>query len=155
MFDPRIFKLLKSTDPEERKDGVRALARTGEREALRYLATIYKEDADPGVRELALQAGQHIKKSLEAQQWVGDKTDSAPVASQPKSTVAPAVAQQSKKLMDQAMELMMKGNYEKAEEAARKAFKMNPDLQHDQYYSGIASEVMDMPLEEAIAELLR
>lgn len=70
-FDPTIFDSLRSDDPAERKKGVIALARTGEREALRYLATMYMNDPDPDVSNLALLAGKHVKRLMVQGQWTG------------------------------------------------------------------------------------
>lgn len=72
-FDPIIFQSLRSTDPEERKKGVKALARTGNREALRYLATVYTQDPDPSVRQLALYGGKHIKQMAIQDDWMGGR----------------------------------------------------------------------------------
>lgn len=71
-FDPIIFQSLKSRDPEERKKGVIALGRVKDREAWRYLATIYKNDPDPLVRDLALQAGKYIKHMEIHGEWTGE-----------------------------------------------------------------------------------
>lgn len=154
-FDPLIFKALRSSDPEERKKGVKALARTGEREALRYLATIYKEDPDPGVRQLALEGGKHVKRLQVQSDWVGHgearDTQSTPAVA---SGIPQATIDESKKIMDQALDHVMNKRYEQAEALARKAFAMNPTLQHDSYYSGLAGEVMGMSVEEAVAALL-
>jgi HEAT repeat protein len=71
-FDPIIFQALKSSNPEERKKAVIALGRTKDREAWRYLATIYKNDPDQMVRDLALQAGKYIKHMDVQAEWTGD-----------------------------------------------------------------------------------
>lgn len=71
-FDPIIFQALKSRDPEERKKGVIALGRTKDREAMRYLATIYKDDPDILVQDLALQAGKYIKHMGVQGEWTGN-----------------------------------------------------------------------------------
>lgn len=157
-MDPRILQALKSRDPEERKKAVKALAQIHTQEALRYLATIYKTDPDPDVRELAIKAGRHVKKSRAEGEWFGESkirsTDEVAQA-KPASKVSAVNQEQAKGLMDKALNESIQGNYDKAEEYARKAFQLNPDLQHDSYYAGIASEVMGMSTEEAIAELLR
>ena len=158
-MDPRILEALKSRDPEERKKGVRALGQMLTGEALRYLATIYKKDPDPGVRELAVKAGRHVKKMRAAGEWMGhedDKdirfgTNEVPAVV---SGVSAVNKEQAKGLMDKALDESVKGNYEKGEQYARQAFQLNPDLQFDSYYIGIASEVMGMSAEEAIAALL-
>jgi hypothetical protein len=63
--------------------------------------------------------------------------------------------ERAKSLMDKALDDAVKGTYDRAEQLARQAFQLNPDLQYDSYYAGIASEVMGMEAQEAIAELLR
>jgi hypothetical protein len=154
-MDPRIIEALKSRDPEERKKAVRALAQTHTTESLRYLATIYKKDPDASVRELAIKAGRHIKKTRAAVDWVGEgdvRFSTKEVAAV--STVSSVAQEQAKGLMDKALDESVKGNYEKAEQYARQAFQLNPDLQFDTYYLGIASDVMGMNEEEVIAALL-
>lgn len=154
-FNPLIFKSLKSSDPEDRKKGVKALARTGEREALRYLATIYKEDPDPEVRQLALDGGKHVKRMMIQGDWVGDGVKNPDKEAKAVASKIPAKNQKlSKKYMDDALEFVVNEDYERAEALAVKAFTLNPDLKHDLYYSGLASEVMGMPTEEAIATIL-
>ena len=154
-MDPRIIEALKSRDPEERKKAVRALAQTQTTESLRYLATIYKKDPDASVRELAIKAGRHIKKSRAAVDWVGEgdvrfSTNEIPAVSR----VSNVAQEQAKGLMDKALDESVKGNYEKAEEYVRQAFQLNPDLQFDTYYLGVASDVMGMNEDEVLAALL-
>ncbi len=154
-FDPRIFQSLRSKDPEERKKGVKALAQTGEREALRYLATIYKQDPDPGVRQLALDAGKHVKRLRIQGDWIGDGMKKPTQEMKAVESSVPAADQKlSKKHLDDALEFVVNEQYDRAETLAVKAFALNPDLKHDPYYSGLASEVMGMPTEEAIAEIM-
>jgi hypothetical protein len=154
-FDPRIFQLLKSDDAEERKKGIKALARTGDREALRYLATIYKEDPEPDVRDLALKAGQHIKNTGTKDEWAGtgDFKATAEMAI-PKAAVPEGDVKISKQMMEQALQLGMGSNFEKAEALVRKAFALNPNLQYESYFRGIATDVMGMEWEQAEKELL-
>jgi HEAT repeat protein len=154
-FDPRIFQFLKSDDPEERKKGVKALARTGDREALRYLATIYKEDPEPDVRDLALKAGQHIKNAGTRDEWsgTGDFKATAEMAI-PKAVIPDSDVKTSKKMMEQALDLAMKEEFEKAEVLVRKAFALNSNLQYESYFTGIASDVMGIELEKVVDELL-
>ena len=154
-MDPRIIEALKSRDPEERKKAVRALAQTHTTESLRYLATIFKKDPDASVRELAIKAGRHIKKTRAATDWVGEgdvrfSTNEIPAVSR----VSNVAQEQAKGLMDKALDESVKSNYEKAEEYVRQAFKLNPDLQFDTYYLGIASDVMGMNEDEVLAVLL-
>lgn len=154
-FDPRIFKSLRSADPEERKKGVKALAQTHDKEAMRYLATIYKTDPDSSVRELALDAGKHIKRMIIQGDWVGDGIKNPTQEMRALSSVPAADQQQSKKIMEAALDKVMNEEYESAELLARQAFVLNPDLKHDPYYTGIASDIVGMSAEEAVKYLLR
>jgi hypothetical protein len=155
-FDPRIFQFLRSDDPEERKKGVKALARTGDREALRYLATIHKEDADPEVRDLALKAGQHIKQAQTRDDWVGtgDPKATSEMAI-PKPTVPEADVKTSKKMMEQALEYGIREDFEQAEKLVRQAFAMNPNLQHESYFTGIACDILGIEFEKVADELVK
>jgi hypothetical protein len=155
-FDPRIFQFLRSDDPEERKKGVKALARTGDKEALRYLATIYKEDPDAEVRDLALKAGQHIKQSQTRDEWsgTGDPKATSEMAI-PKAAVPEADVKTAKKMMEQALELGMKEEFEQGEVLVRKAFALNPNLQYDSYFTGIACDILGIEFDKVVDELIK
>lgn len=159
-MDPRILEALRSDDPEERKKGVRALGQNFSNESLRYLATIYKRDPDYGVRRLAIHAGRHVKKMRAAGDWMADNDDKDVrfmTSEQPAiSTDSLSDSErQAKGLMDRALDESIKQDFEKAEVLVRQAFKQHPDLKNDPYYVGIASDVLGMPAEEAIASLLK
>lgn len=57
----KLIRQLESSDPKKRMQAVRALAKTGDRTALKPLLKVYKNDPDPKVRDLALKAGRYIK----------------------------------------------------------------------------------------------
>lgn len=154
-FDSKIFQALRSLDPEERKKGVIALGRSQNREAFRYLATIYMDDLDDSVRQLALDAGKHIKRMEIENEWMGSGLKSS---TQEMRAAQVAVSdedeKQSKKHIDEAITLSHNQDYDRAEELVVTAFKLNPNLQNDSYYSGLASEVMGMNTNDAIAEIM-
>lgn len=158
-MDPRILEALKSRDPEERKKAVRALGQTFTSESLRYLATIYKRDPDYGVRRLAIHAGRHVKKMRAAGDWVSDDSDDVRfmTSEQPAvpNTSKSVAEEQSKGLMDKALDESIKGNFDQAETFVRQAFSINPGLAESSYYVGIASDVLNMDGEAAIAELTK
>jgi hypothetical protein len=157
-MDPRIVEALKSRDPEERKKGVRALGQMLSSEALRYLATIFKSDPDQGVRELAVKAGRHVKKMRAAGDWVGHDADkdvrfgTTEMAAVP-SGVSAGDKEQAKGLLEKALDETVKGDYKKGEQYVRQAFQLNPDLQFDTYAVGVASDVLGMSADEALAAL--
>lgn len=66
MIDDRLLDLLVDDDVATRKRAVMELAKTKDREALKYLAEIFREDPDPEVRDLARKGGLYIKKHLES-----------------------------------------------------------------------------------------
>ena len=57
---------LTSSDPQVRRQAIIALGKSGDERALPLLARVYKSDSDPELRQLALKAGQHLKKQLAA-----------------------------------------------------------------------------------------
>ena len=91
--------------------------------------------------------------------WMGHEADkdvrfgTNEVPAVPSSTISAVSKEQAKGLIDKALDESVKGNYEKGEQYARQAFKLNPDLQFDSYSIGIASEVLGMSADEAIAAL--
>lgn len=64
MIDPRLIDRLSDPDAERRKQAVVAIARIKEYAALQYLATVYREDSDPQVRELARKGGQFLRQHV-------------------------------------------------------------------------------------------
>lgn len=154
-MDPQTLDLLESRNKNDRKRGVSQLAQSGDQAALKYLAAVYKTDTDPEIRELALKAGRYLKKQLE-----GGETPAAarpagrtaapavPVEEKPKAErvkVSGADESRSKALLDQAMDLFVAEDLAKAREFARKAFKLNPNLQFDPFYLGMGANIFDVP----------
>jgi hypothetical protein len=163
-IDAIIFDLIRSDDVEERKRGVKALARTEDREALRYLASLYKQDPDPEVRDLALLAGQHIKKRSALADWGTDTGKSveklAPVEyktdepKKKKNLPADANTSKAKALLDNAMNFVMQSDYARAQDLAYEAFEIAPHIGKDAYYASIAAEIMGLPAPQAVKTLL-
>lgn len=58
----QYVQLLRSPEPEKRRQAIVALGRSRNPAALRPLAEVYRADQDAELRELALRAGQFIKK---------------------------------------------------------------------------------------------
>jgi hypothetical protein len=162
-IDPKIFELIRASDPEERKKGIKALARTEDREALRYLASLHSQDPEPEVRELALKAGQHIKKRGELSHWGEDsgkavaKLEAVDIKKDgPKGTAKlpnDAKTKEAKKLMDSAMDMVMRSEYAQAQDLAYQAFGIAPNLGSDPYYASLAGEIMGLPEGEALVAL--
>jgi tetratricopeptide (TPR) repeat protein len=74
----KLIRQLESPDPKQRMKAIKALAKTGDRAALKPLLRVYKSDPDDGVRKLALKAGRYIKNKA--------GTPSPPVSTEPAPT---------------------------------------------------------------------
>ena len=157
-MDPQTLDLLESRNKNDRKRGVSQLAQSGDQAALKYLAAVYKTDTDPEIRELALKAGRYLKKQLEggetpaaarpAGRSSAPAAPAAPVEEKPKADrvkVSGTDESRSKALLDQAMDLFVAEDLVKAREFARKAFKLNPNLQFDPFYLGMGANIFDVP----------
>lgn len=64
----QILTLLKSSNPNQRKQGIQAAAKQGSPRYLKVLAHVYKTDPDPSVREMAKKAGAQIARRAKQQQ---------------------------------------------------------------------------------------
>lgn len=161
MIDERIIEMLESPDAETRKAGIKALAKSKSRDALPYLAEMYREDFDEEVRDLARKAGQYIKKQLDEEGSVSapvtrstpapprssmgslydeeedEEEDLPPLPSQ--IHVTSAQEQQAKGLVEQALDRHMRGDNEKALQYLTRALKTNPRLVTDSYTISLAS----------------
>ena len=60
MYDD-ILELLQSSNPKDRIQAIKEIARTEDPSLLKELARVHKEDHDPEVREVALKAGRYIR----------------------------------------------------------------------------------------------
>lgn len=144
-MDETIYNLIESPDPKDRKRAVKMLAQDGSQEAIKVLSQLYKQETDPEIKDLAVKAGQYIKKQQQAAKWEGSGRTLNPEPEDaddtPEVEVSSARQTESKALMDQALDYLMQDNRVKAIANARKAFQMNPNLRRDPYYMGVANEV--------------
>ena len=53
---------LKDPDPEVRKEAIRSITNSGDADAMKYLAQVYRTDSDPDVREMARQGGIKLRQ---------------------------------------------------------------------------------------------
>jgi hypothetical protein len=65
-MDEKVVAQLRSINPNLRKQGMLALAKTGDKNALPWLKHIYLNDPEPVLREFAKQAALQIRARLEA-----------------------------------------------------------------------------------------
>lgn len=57
-----IRYLLRSQDPEDRKEGIKLLVRSNHPQAMEYVRRLYENDPDPDVRDLAAKAQQRLQQ---------------------------------------------------------------------------------------------
>lgn len=60
-----LISQLQSSDPEQRKQAIIALGKAKERQALKALAYLYKNDPVPEIRDLAYKAGRYITQQTQ------------------------------------------------------------------------------------------
>lgn len=72
----------------------------------------------------------------------------------PTVSVSSATEKRAQGLVDRAMEMSIAGNKTGAVTALRQAFKLNPNLAHDDYAVTLASDVLGLPKAAAAEELL-
>jgi hypothetical protein len=175
VIDTNILKQLNHSDPEQRKKAVMDLAKTKDREALNYLAGVYRSDKDPEVRELARKAGLYINKHTDngggatkrKNDGIGLYSDDEDEDDAPKSKgtyyeeadsdvqderieVSELDKERAMGLVKQALDMHMRGNNDRAVKYLQDAFKKDPNLKRDSYTAGLATTITGLPIEEAI-----
>lgn len=151
-IDDSLIALLEHRDPAQRKKAVQGLAQSRNAEALPYLMMVYKNDADPHIRELAHKAGIYIRKNAPAASPSSKRsTTSTPAAGGP---VKQEDREWAETFLRQALDRHMRGDDEFAYRNALKALKRNPDLMHDAETRGIVARITEQPEDEAIQYLL-
>jgi hypothetical protein len=166
-----LVKQLNSHDPEQRKKAIKGLAQTKDPSALKYLAAVAKNDADPEVRDLALKAGRYIKKQggtqTEARPMTPAYAEEEPAEeeAQPEEVagveeplpdqieVSQADMDRAKGFVQQALNWHMHEDNDKAAQALSKAFRANPKLRYDSYSMGLAATVTGLSPDEAVERL--
>lgn len=180
MISEDLIDMLIDPDPEVRKQGVTIIGKSKNPDALPYLAEVYRDDEDSDVRELARKAGLYIKKYANAQTAqrptattpdndagnnslytdddnIGDDVMLADVS----NTLVPSDLkiskvneERAKGLLQQALDLNMRGDNQRAIKALERALATDPRLGYDSYTTSFAATVTGMPGQEAIQSLM-
>jgi hypothetical protein len=157
-MNSEIQSLLKSPLPADRKRGLQMLAKSDDPQDLKVLSALHKRETDPELKQLIVQVGKTVKQRVDAA-----STSSAPVSktasSMPKPMNKAAIStgggsNQAAALMEQAQEALIELDFDNAKALARKAFTLNPDLQHDEDARNLAGDIFATSADEAVAQLL-
>jgi len=169
MISEDLIDMLIDPDPTIRKQGVKILAKSKNPDALPYLAEVYRDDEDEEVRELARKAGIYIKKNAPSagsmttsdSLYADDGNDEDDIASDVNNTPLPSDIQVSKVneerakgLLQQALDLNMRGDNQRAIKALERALATDPRLGFDSYTVSFAATITGMPGQEAIQSLM-
>jgi hypothetical protein len=180
MLDTLLLKQLNDPDPVVRRKAVVALGKSQNEEALPYLATVFKKDRDPEIRQLARKAGLYIKQQSvdvfatspisggsagASKSKSGDDDELMSSAGtyyeelelpepEPVVEVSEANQQRAKGLLQQALDMNLRGNNDKAIHYFQNALKRNPNLKTDSYALSMASTITGIASGERAIETL-
>lgn len=167
-MDDRILDQLYSDDPQERKRAIALLAKSGDPDALPHLAEAFKSEDDPELKQLIIKAGKYIRKQAE-QAAPAPAMPAADAYDEPEPVEAPSMArdeerveykvsnmqvQRAQQAFDVALDMSVKGDNAEAEKQLLKALKLNPNLQYERQFGTLAMEVLDLPYDDAVDELV-
>lgn len=144
--DTRVLKLLKHNDPQQRRKAIIALADSRDKDALKPLDEVAKNDPEPKLRDLATRAQLHLKEHMEK---VVERE------AHPEAEVEVKVSERdmarAKGYMEETMSMMMAQDNAKAAKALMNALKANPNLKTDSYFLSLVNSVTGKPGEEGMA----
>jgi hypothetical protein len=157
-MNSEIQSLLKSPLPADRKRGLQMLAKSDDPQDLKVLSALHKRETDPELKQLIVQVGKTVKQRVDAAS-VSPAPVSKPASSLPKPMSKAAIStgggsNQAAALMQQAQEALIELDFDNAKALARKAFTLNPDLQHDEDARNLAGDIFATSADDAVAQLL-
>lgn len=137
-----IIHQLHSLDPAERRQAIIRLANDRNPESLPLLASVYRSDPVPELRDLALKAGRYIRSSANA---ALPKPGSSP-APDSSQAVSKRDAELAQNYLDAAIGYHAHGDTARTIENLGKAINLNPALQKETVFVNLASLAMNMPV---------
>ncbi len=142
-MDKEIIQLLKSSNPDDRIEGIKRLEASGHPDTVKILGALYKKETDPDVKARAAQVARKIKE--------GGSSAPAGAAKRSSGRRDPAAA---KAHLEKAMDAMIAFQNDEAWVHAKKAFLADPELEEDDYAMGLASEITGADRTTAVETLL-
>ncbi len=165
MIIQQLLRQLDHPDPAQRIAAIKQIAQSKDPDALKPLATVYKTDSDPEVRDMALKAGRYIQKhngtggsdgASAALLAAPEKSKRQPeAASAPRgAAITPQQEERAKQNVSAAMDYHLRDENEKAIKQLQKAFALNPALKTDPYTISLASTITGLTGQSAIAAIV-
>jgi hypothetical protein len=139
------IKKLGSRDPAVRIQGIKAVAKAKDRNALKKLAKMSGDDPEPKVRKLAKQAGIYIRQQYgEVEAGEGSKKPR-------KLYVDPKDAESAQRYMSSAMTANMNGDKARVMKDLTRAGQLDPNLPNDPFFVSLAEQATGLHGDEAVA----
>lgn len=142
MIEQQI-RQLQSSDPNERRAAIQALAEGRHPAALRPLAAVYRNDPDLAVRDLALKAGLYIKEHA---------ADDSP-SDLDNRWVSERDKQLARGFLSSATDFHMAGDKPRAAENLGKALSLDPSLRGETFVANLIMNVTGMAVAQAVPVL--
>ncbi|MEM6282368.1 MAG: HEAT repeat domain-containing protein [Chloroflexota bacterium] len=158
-------KLIRSSNPKDRANGIKLVARRKDERALRILMQLSQNDEDPNVRQFARKGAAYVAKKLEEAGKLDDIADAAIVAEpepEPEEEallpegeveVSERNIERASSYVSAAFDQNMNEQKDKAIQSLSKAMQLNPNLRFDGYFTSVATSVTGLPAEEAFMTL--
>ncbi|MEO8609486.1 MAG: hypothetical protein ABI690_16460 [Chloroflexota bacterium] len=153
-IDSQVVAQLDSDDPEQRKAGIVALARSADAEALPLLVKLYRTDPDPALRELARKAGRRIKTQTQpplTPPSIPEVTEVLPPASLSQNVLE--TNKDAKWHYDRALDFHVRKDQAKAAAELSKLIRSNPNAVHDSAVRLLAGDITGLAPDDAIQTL--
>ncbi len=163
-------KLLRSTNPNDRMQGVKMVAQMQNERALRVLVQLSKNDENPEVRAYARKGAKYVARKLDEAgnldmthvetqvkiDAIEDEAAPAQAEDVPEGPVdvPPRQLRRAQGYVDEATQHHVNGITGKAVKALSKAIDANPNLRFDEYYKSLATSVTGLSEEDAIHSLV-
>ncbi len=139
-----IDKQLKSTNPKDRYQAIKHIAREKDNAMIPVLAKIAKDDPDEQVRKVAAKAQLYIEN---------DGTVLPPAEAKPaapsRSAVTPDQESRAMEYTNEALGYQIKGERNRALKALAKAIKANPNLRTDTFFVSVLDSTTGLSGEES------
>jgi hypothetical protein len=139
VVDKQLVKELENRDARRRKKAIERLGATNEPAAIKLLMAVSRQDADAGLRELALKMAQTLNPQM-VEAIIAEKTQ----PKKPSAILTPAEQEskrRAKASAEEAMNYHGKGNTEEALKWLSKALLIYPPMREDGYFLNILQAI--------------